>query len=114
MKKLEFGDMVTDNYDRTCMVIKEVARPSQRWLDTQEDVTVRLTIDCRWWMLYPNTGGAVHVPETDIHRLGHKMTEDELMEVYKNANEIAKETIVKGMRDLIKKVFKEMQKEMQE
>ena len=89
--------MVVDNYDRICLVIDEREVPSQDWLDAQDDKSVKTAIDCKWYKMYPDTGGAVIAPATHIRRLGHKARGAELMKAYENSNWSGKRNIMEKL-----------------
>lgn len=57
------GDIITDNHDRTCLVIKADKPESKAWLAGQSDHRMRqLPASEKWFEAYPLDGGAVIVP----------------------------------------------------
>mgnify|MGYP000984470407 FL=1 len=92
-KTLKPGYIITDNYDRICLVIRPVERPGQYWIEGQDDPKVRkVSRTDPWFEAFPLTGGAVNVPAS-LCTVLRKATDADLMAALRGGNSFARETI---------------------
>jgi hypothetical protein len=74
--RLKPGDLIIDNRESEGIVLCEVDRPAEGWIQIQNDERVRSVGNCTWWCVIPFTGGAAHVPEPLARYLRPATAED--------------------------------------
>ena len=99
---IQIGDIITDNYELMGIVLEREGKPTDEWLELQNDERMRQQPeDVKWWSVLPFTGGAVCIPEPLMVK-ERRATIDDLQEVYRNGYPFAQEELEQMYQAIIK------------